>query len=333
MRARTLLLLTLALLLAGGTAWLTREWLAAQRFAGLSQSAPTMASKPARSVLIARAGLKRGQILRPEDLIWQVWPDGALDQNYIELGGPRSPDAFAGWVVRNPIAAGEPITEEKIVAPGDRGFLAAVLTPGMRAISVPVTVTSGISGFIFPGDRVDLVLSYPVPSPAGSQPDGAGNHAHKASQTVLRDVRVIGIDQRLDGKPGEAVVAHTATMEVTPKQGEIIALAGELGKMSLTLRSLVPAPEAEDETGEQPPDSPLAGAASVTLDSDLSPLLPRLPIARPAPGMDFGGPVEENRDIAEKTREPPAPGPVTILRGKPNKTEAVGATGPAEKGS
>jgi pilus assembly protein CpaB len=329
MRARFLLLLTLAIILAGGTAWLTRNWLAAQRFANLAQSGPIMAPKPARSVLIARAALKRGQILRPEELIWQVWPDGALDKNYIELGGPRSPDSFAGWVVRNPIAGGEPIAEEKIIAPGDRGFLAAVLTPGMRAISVPVTVTSGISGFIFPGDRVDLVLSYPVPSPTGSQASTGKTYEHKASQTVLRDVRVIGIDQRLDGKPGEAVVAHTATLEVTPKQGEIIALASEIGKVSLTLRSLVPAPEDGEETAEPPPDSRLADATSFTLDSDISPLLPRLPVsepAPPAPGADFGGP-------SEQERKPADPGPVTILRGKPHKTEAVGTTEPAEKGS
>ena len=292
-----------------------------------------IAPKPARSVLIARAALKRGQILRPEELIWQVWPDGALDKNYIVLGGPRGPDSFAGWVVRNPVAAGEPITEEKIIAPGDRGFLAAVLTPGMRAISVPVTVTSGISGFIFPGDRVDLVLSYPVPSPAGSKTDGGDKtYEHKASQTVLRDVRVIGIDQRLDGKPGEAVVAHTATLEVTPKQGEIIALASEIGKVSLTLRSLVPAPEEDGEgatarTADRIANSRLADAgASFTLDSDLSPLLPRLPVAEPAPGVDFGGP-------AEGERKPADPGPVTILRGKPDKKEAAGATEPAEKGS
>jgi pilus assembly protein CpaB len=324
MRLRTLLLLTLAIVLAGGTAWLTRNMLAA-RMAQMAQSAETAPLKPARSVLIARAALKRGQILRPEDLIWQVWPDGALDQHYIELSGPRSPDSFAGWVVRNPIAAGEPLTEEKIIAPGDRGFLAAVLTAGMRAISVPVTVTSGISGFIFPGDRVDLLLSYPVPSPAGS-PETGRNYEHKASQTVLHDVRVIGIDQRLDGKPGEAIVAHTATLEVTPKQGEIVALASEIGKVSLTLRSLVPAPENGEEGAEPPPDSRLAGTTSVTLDSDISPLLPRLPVAEAAPGVDFGGPVEGERG-------PAAAAPVTILRGKTHKTETVSATGPAEKGS
>lgn len=324
MRVRSLLLLTLAIILAGGTAWLTRTMLD-MRMTQMAQpeAAPP---KPTRSVLIARAALKRGQILRPEEMIWQVWPDGVLDTNYIELGGPRSPDSFAGWVVRNPIAAGEPITEEKIIAPGDRGFLAAVLAPGMRAISVPVTVTSGISGFIFPGDRVDLVLSYPVPSPAGSQIETARAYEHKASQTVLRDVRVIGIDQRLDGKPGEAVVAHTATLEVTPKQGEIIALASELGKVSLTLRSLVPAPGNGEEGAEPPADSRFAEATSYTLDSDISPLLPRLPVAESAPGVDFGGPDGKEGGAA-------AAGPVTILRGKPHKTETAGATEPGEKGS
>jgi len=327
MRARVLLLLTLAIVLAAGTAWLARHWLTAQRLAQMAESAPMIAPKPSRSILIARAALQRGQILRPEDLIWQVWPDGELDKNYIVLGGPRGPDSFAGWVVRNPVAAGEPIAEEKIIAPGDRGFLAAVLIPGMRAISVPVTVTSGVSGFIFPGDRVDLVLSYPVPSPAGSKNDSIGKtYEHKASQTVLRDVRVIGIDQRLDGKPGEAVVAHTATLEVTAKQGEVIALASEIGKVSLTLRSLVPAAQEGEETAERPSDSRLADAASFTLDSDLSPLLPRLPVAASAPGVDFGGP-------AEGERRPADPGPVTILRGKPGKTETAGATVPAEKGS
>jgi pilus assembly protein CpaB len=327
MRARVLLLLTLAIVLAGGTAWLARSWLTAQRLAQMAQSSPIAAPKPSRSVLIARAALKRGQILRPEELIWQVWPDGELDKNYIVLGGPRDPDSFAGWVVRNPVAAGEPIAEEKIIAPGDRGFLAAVLTPGMRAISVPVTVTSGISGFIFPGDKVDLVLSYPVPSPAGSKTDSGGKaYEHKASETVLRDVRVIGIDQRLDGKPGEAVVAHTATLEITPKQGEIIALASEIGKVSLTLRSLVPAAEEGEENAERPSDSRLADATSFTLDSDLSPLLPRLPVSEPVPGADFGVP-------AKGERRPADPGPVTILRGKPGKTEIAGTTSPSEKGS
>ncbi len=324
MRARGLLLLTLAIVLAGGTAWLAQKWLTAQRAALMAQSDQITSPKPPRSVLIARAALSRGQILRPDELIWQVWPDGGLDKNYIELGGPREPNSFAGWVVKNPIAAGEPIAEEKIIAPGDRGFLAAVLTPGMRAITVLVTDTSGIAGLIFPGDRVDLVLSYKVPM-ATEEANETKDYERRASQTVLRDVRVIGINQQLDGKPGEAVQPRTATLEVTPKQGEVIALVGEIGKMSLTLRSLVPAPEG-DEGPERSPNSRLAEAASVTLDSDISPLLPKIRVLESAAGADFGGPSEGEGKRAD-------PEPVTILRGKSNKTETVGTTSLIEKGS
>src|SRR5260370_30310111 len=181
--------------------------------------------------------MQRGQILKPDDLIWQIWPEGGLDKNYVLLG-TRTPESFAGWVARNPVSAGEPITEAKIVAPGNRGFLAAVLRPGMRAISVPVTITSGIAGFIFPGDQVDLMLTYAVPAVVIG-----GTSEHKVVETVMRNVRIIAIDQRLESKPGEAVPAHTATFEVTPKQSEVIALASKIGEMFLTLRSLVPSPQ------------------------------------------------------------------------------------------
>jgi pilus assembly protein CpaB len=290
MRARTLLLLGLALVLAVGTAMLARSWLA-QRTRAI-EAAPVAAPAPSKSVLVARNDLRRGQILRPEDLVWQVWPEGAVDKNYFVTGGTRTPEALAGWVVKNPIAGGEPVTESKIIPPGDRGFLAAVLSPGMRAISVPVTVTSGISGFIFPGDRVDLLLSYPIPA-ATNQAQGDGrqqSYEHKAAQTVLRNIRVIGIDQRLENKPGEAVVAHTATFEVTPKQSEIIALASEIGKVSLTLRSLVPgetdgeqAAPAAEAAAEPAADSPIAANATYTIDSDIIPLLPKRVSGKDAP--------------------------------------------------
>src|SRR5438270_12561252 len=235
MRARTLTLVLLAVILAGGTAFLARAWLAAQRSADMAEASPLALPAPSKSVLVARLGVQRGQILKPDDLVCQDWPEATLDKSYVILG-TRTPESFAGWVARNPIAGGEPLTESKIIAPGDRGFLAAVLRPGMRAISVPVTVTTGISGFVFPGDQVDLLITYQVP--AQNTAGSTGGYEHKAAETVLHDVRVIAIDQRLESKAGEAVVAHTATMEVTPKQSEIIALAGEIGKLSLSLRSL-----------------------------------------------------------------------------------------------
>src|SRR5947208_1470660 len=101
------------------------------------------------------------------------------------------------------LAGGEPITDARVVAPGSRGFLAAVLRPGMRAISVPVTITSGIAGFIFPGDHVDLLLTYALP--AAPSEASKSNYDHKAAETVLRNIRVIGIDQRMESTHGEAV--------------------------------------------------------------------------------------------------------------------------------
>jgi len=283
MRARTLILVFLAIILAGGTAFLARNFLARERETIVQEQAPLKVQTPAKSVLVAKVDLKRGQILRPEDTVWQIWPEGGLDRNYIVLGGPpvpaRTPESFAGSVARNPITSGEPITDARVVAPGNRGFLAAVLRPGMRALSVPVTITSGIAGFIFPGDQVDLMLTYTVPSIVL----GAG-FDHKAVQTVLRNVRIIAIDQRMESKPGEAVPAHTATFEVTPKQSEIIALASRIGEMFLTLRSLVPSPQeslAADKSisqtpGQDPPDSSVAATATCTLDSEVGLMLPKV---------------------------------------------------------
>jgi pilus assembly protein CpaB len=262
MRPRSLILFTAALAIAGGTTIIARGWLAEQAAKAAAVAVPKKA--PQKSVLIANRPLPRGQILRPQDLSWQVWPEGRLDRAYI-LAGTHPITAFTGWVARDPIAAGEPVTVAKIVAPGNRGFLAAALKPGMRAVSVPITVTSGISGFVFPGDRVDLLITYPVHIADGT----SDPTQHKAAETVLRDVRVIAIDQKLASKAGEATVAHTVTLEVTPKQSEIIAVASEMGKLSLSLRSLVKSahPQLADSTGGK-------RQISYTLDSEVSPLIP-----------------------------------------------------------
>jgi len=338
MRARTLILLFLAFVIAGGTAMLAQSWLVAQRARETAEAAPLFAPKPAKSVLVARTDLKRGQILRPDDMVWQIWPDGALDKNYLVMGGPRTPDAFAGWVVKNPVVGGEPITESKIISPGDRGFLAAVLRPGMRAISVPVTNTSATSGFVFPGDQVDMLLSYPLPTEKKEDGDSSKiDHQHKATQTVLRNIRVIGIDKWLEGKQGEAFQQpHTATFEVTAKQSEIIALASEMGKVSLTLRSLVPDPaDAENPVklagaagvvavgaaGGNGADSPISANATYTIDSDISPLLPKL--------SRSSGDDTQKRGTG---KDGLTTGTVTILRGGGKGGESK-ASEPAPKGS
>ncbi len=139
---------------------------------------------------------------------------------------------FEGTVVRTGVASGEPVTNERVVKSGERGFLAAVLSPGKRAVSVPVTATTGIAGFIFPGDRVDLILTHAIDK------KGEDDRTRRASETVLTDVRVLAVDQQTDDQNGKASIAKTVTIELTPRQAELVSLVMELGRLSLSLRSL-----------------------------------------------------------------------------------------------
>src|ERR1700735_1504208 len=106
MRARTLILLVVALVLAGGTTMMARAWLASQR-AATAEAAPIAVPTPSKSVLIARAPIQRGQLLKPDDLSWEPWPEGGIDKSYV-LIGTKTPEDFAGWVARAPISPGEP---------------------------------------------------------------------------------------------------------------------------------------------------------------------------------------------------------------------------------
>jgi pilus assembly protein CpaB len=124
-------------------------------------------------------------------------------------------------------------------------------------VTVPVTPSSGLAGFVFPGDRVDVILTVTVP-----QDENQGRSERRGSETVLTDVRVLAVDQRMDDRSREVSVAKTATLEVTPKQAEVIAVAGELGKLSLSLRSL--ASDADSQ----------AAAHSHTWDAEAARLLP-----------------------------------------------------------
>jgi pilus assembly protein CpaB len=266
MRTRTLILFLVAVVLAGGTGMLVRSWLAQQRTVEAEAAPPARAVAPQKSILVARAAIARGQKLKAADLGWQPWPEAGIDQAYIQME-TKPVEAFVGRVAREPFVPGEPITDAKTVEPGNGGVLAAVLRPGMRAVSVPVNNTSDVSGFIFPGDQVDVVVTETLPI-AGSN---AGAVQRRAAETVVHDVRVVAVDQKLDNKNGDVVIAKNATLEVTPKQSEIMALANDMGKLSLSLRGLVAAPSlasAGDSVGAGESDS-------FTFDSEVSRFLPK----------------------------------------------------------
>jgi pilus assembly protein CpaB len=231
MSPRNIILIAIALIAAVGTALMARNWINAERaaLAARQKTAPVQASQ---YVLVAKANLPAGRFVKAEDFRWQAWPDGPLPPAYI-VKGKRQPEQLAGAVVRSGIAADEPITDARLVKPGDQGFMAAVLKPGFRAVSVSVNATSGIAGFVFPGDRVDLLVTHKV-----ATGEMATRKSALVTETVLRDVQVVAIDQRTDDQNSTPIVARTVTFEVTPKQAEMVNVARRLGEMTLSLRSL-----------------------------------------------------------------------------------------------
>lgn len=258
MNRRLLLLLLIAIVAAGSTVLSLRGWIEGQRADYASAAQRPQADTNTDDVLVASTSLPTGLLVKRSHLRWQAWPKDAIAETYIVRGRGVAMTDFEGTVVRTGVASGEPLTNERVVKSGERGFLAAVLSPGKRAVSIPVTATTGIAGFIFPGDRVDLILTHAIDK------KGDGERTRRASETVLTDVRVLAVDQETDDQNGKASIAKTVTLELSPRQAEIVSLIQELGRLSLSLRSL---------TMEDDPDIVETNSRTHTWDSEASRLL------------------------------------------------------------
>jgi pilus assembly protein CpaB len=233
MDAKKVALLIIALIIAGGTAFMARSMF---NKAAVPQAQAIVPQKEGPQVLVATRALPVGTIIEADSFRFQPWPAELIENAYY-LKGEAEPASLTGTVVRSPVTAGQPITKGDLVKSGDRGFLAAALGPGMRAVTVPVSAQSGVAGFVFPGDRVDLVLTQAV-SPSGSD---TGTPL-KVSETIIRNMRVLATDQRTSSEDAEgkrSVVASTnVTLEATPRIAEKIAVAQTIGQLSLSLRSI-----------------------------------------------------------------------------------------------
>ena len=233
MNVKKVALLVGALVIAVVTAVMAKNMFAG---AGAPQANAAQAVPTGPKVLVARKALPVGTIIDQESLAFQAWPKELLQNAYYLEGSPESDmTKLLGTVVRNPVTAGQPITQGALVGPKDRGFLAAALGPGMRAVTVPVSTTSGVAGFVFPGDRVDVILTQEVTG-------GGEGPALKVSETIVRNLRVLATDQRVDSKDeeGKTVVKtfSMVTVEATPRLAEKVAVAQSLGTLSLSLRSI-----------------------------------------------------------------------------------------------
>ena len=205
----------------------------------------TVAPLETVDVLVAKTDLDRGQLIQASDIGWQSWPKAAANGNFIQkTARPNAIDQFVGAIVRAPVAAGQPIYDPMVVFAKGSGFMAAVLPKGRRAVALDISPDSDAGGFILPEDHVDILLT---------RRDKATDKV--ITDTILRNVRVLAVDQAVEEKSGtRVVVGKTATVELTPQQAETLALSHQLGTLSLSLRSLADSQSSIPEGGDEEKD-------------------------------------------------------------------------------
>ena len=244
----------------------------------LKTSEPAVAATPIElaAVRIASRDFPVGTLLDGSNAPFQPW-DGEVSDDMIARDVAADQDV-AGAVIIAPISTGSPILRSKLLMPGQEGFLAAVLHPGMRAISIAVDAVSGNAGHIFPGDRVDVILTQDLTRLVDS---AAGQRL--ASETILQDVRVIAVDQNLNENLKQRdteKVARTITLEVNQGDAQRVTLASGLGKLSLSLRGLL-------KTAGAGVDAEVQATARASVvpvwAKDVSSILRDIQVADPAP--------------------------------------------------
>ncbi|MGE3693571.1 MAG: Flp pilus assembly protein CpaB [Novosphingobium sp.] len=297
MDKKKLMLLLGALVVAIGTALAARS-LFIGASAPKADAAQQQAVPKGPKVLVAQRALPVGTIITADSIQFQDWPKDLVQDAYF-LDGESDMSKLLGTVVRFPVTAGSPVTQGSLVAPGDRGFLAAALGPGMRAVTITVSQKTGVAGFVFPGDRIDLLLTQQVKPTDGAQGE------LKTAETILRNLRVLATDQstQTETENGHSVVktARTVTLEVTPRIAEKIAVADTMGTLNLSLRSIadnqselekaiasgdVKLPEGvskaeEDRILNQAMNRPIEGATTYVTGGDVSRFQRRTMPARP----------------------------------------------------
>ncbi len=195
------------------------------------QAAAVSAPPPTEQILVAAVALPGGSLLQPANITSDtILASSQLPGELVDT--PANRGALTGSMVRIPLTAGSPIMDNQVIHPGDHGFLAAVLAPGMRAVTVAVDTVTGANGLIWPGDNVDVLLTQNI--------GGAPYSKSIAAEVVLANVRVIATGATLvkDASAGAGGGSlGTVTLEVTPEQASRCVVATNLGKLSLIVHS------------------------------------------------------------------------------------------------
>jgi pilus assembly protein CpaB len=251
MSVRQIIVLGVALIAAVGALFIVRT-MAGNR---APEKVVTTVAEVGPRVLVAARDVAAGVALQPADLEWRVWAQTALSPQFIEeKEDARAVETLTGAVARQGLVAGEPIIADRVVKPGDQGFMAALVDPGFRAVAVAISAESAVAGFIMPNDRVDVILTRKVQLNGGASEEAR-------SDIILQDVRVLAIEETFRAPTGDdaddPINGDTATLELSPRDAETLALAEELGDVTLVLRGV------ERETAGKASSSARRGAAAL----------------------------------------------------------------------
>lgn len=193
-----LIVLGIAIVTAGLAAYLVRSMSTSQGPANAAQE--EVVSIETSGVLVATRSINVGEKTVVNDFRWQEWPSSSVHKSFIvHRGDASSASEWVGSVMRSPVVEGEPLTRQKMVRIGEGGVMAAIIDPGMRAAGIKISAESGAGGFILPNDRVDVILTRKF------KPEGARTDTFESS-TLLKNIRVLAIDQTFREEDGQQVV-------------------------------------------------------------------------------------------------------------------------------
>lgn len=195
-----------------------------------------------QDVLVASELIEQGQMIGVQNVHWQKWPDAAVHAGFVTRNDrPAAVEELAGTMMRGRLLPGEPLRLDRLT-PSNTSFMAALLPAGKRAVAVKVTAESSAGGFILPNDRVDVLLTRHDPGQGGA-----------VTRAILRSVKILAIDQLVDGAASDAMIGRTATLELDAAQTEVITAAEASGMLSLALRSITdPVDSDPDPVGKTP---------------------------------------------------------------------------------
>jgi pilus assembly protein CpaB len=233
MKPARLIILSVALLAAMAAAFMAMK-LTGKETVVQMQSATVVKKEPVINVLVASANLPVGSRLTEDSMHWAGWPESGIVDGFItDQNRPKALEELKNAIIRMPIFNGEPIRPEKI-ADASQAIMSSLLPSGKRAIATEITVSTSAGGFILPNDRVDVIMV---------KKDESGSYT---SETILSNVRVLAIDQQIQEKDDgtKTAVGQTATLELTPDQSKVIAVAQQMAdRLTLALRSVADAQE------------------------------------------------------------------------------------------